>query len=666
MTKYIFSLLLIFTITHVFPQIGGDLSIARKKRENSNYVEAAKIYDEYLSKNPNNREVTTEYADLLFFELKDYKSAEPFIKKVLSFKEDTITYTYALAKCEYFLGNTETALTLFKNVQPLVPNDKDNEPIINDIKKCIASINYYNANKNKLVSKYLHVVNLGDHVNSPYAEYVPVVDTKENFVMFTSRRRNEFNTKVDYEDDMYHEDMYMSKRQGHDFDTAVALPYEYAEVKDVGNSKAHESMVSLSPDGKTLFIFKEGTLWKSELHNDKWTIPAKLEKNIIANDYANHVTVTADGKTIYFTSEKKGGYGKLDIYYSTKKSDGTWAKAENIGNIINTDGNEQSPYISHDGKTLYFSSETLPGYGGYDIFKSRFDGVKWTNPENLGIPFNSVADDIFFAPKDDFSEGFLASNRNGTIGDYDIYRFYFNNVPDFDKKDLIVIDNKDTSSQFAEINIVDLMEAIGSDLHTENIFYRINDTLIIQDAKRVEDMIFAGSIKKLDIEQIKECDTCVYKLTNYYTIKNPRIINTDTIPLVVNHTTNNGNITGTSAGEKTFIIYFDFNKSSVASDAENELKAALTFINANPKHQIILTGHADTKGTESYNQKLSEKRAKAAASFFKNNKIKKSRITKVDGKGETQPAIACPAEPCDESINAKNRRVEIKLVEIEG
>ncbi|MBK6833365.1 MAG: OmpA family protein [Bacteroidetes bacterium] len=665
MTKYIFSLLFLFAITNVFSQVGGDLATARKKRENSNYVEAAKIYAEYLSKNPNTREVTIEYADLLFFELKDYKKAQPYVKKVLSFKEDTVTYTYALAKCEYFLGNTETALTLFKNVQPLVPNKKDNEAIIDDIKRCIATINYYNTNKDKLVSKYLHVINLGDHVNSDYAEYVPVVDTKENFVMFTSRRRNEFNTKVDYEDDMYHEDMYMSKRQGHDFDTAIALPYEYAEVKNVGNSKAHESIVSLSPDGKTLYIFKEGTLWKSELHNGKWSVPSKLEKNIIADDYANHVTVTADGKTIYFTSEKKGGYGKLDIYYSSKKSDGSWASAENIGNTINTDGNEQSPYISHDGKTLYFSSETFIGYGGYDIFKSTFDGKKWSTPENLGLPFNSVADDIFFAPKDDFSEGFLSTNRNGTIGDFDIYRFYFNNVPDFDKKDLIVIDNSDTSANFGKTNVVSLMQNLAKDPHTENMFYRVNDTLILTNASQVENLIKSGAVKKLDIEQVKQCDTCVYKSTNYYTILNPKITE-DTIPLVVNNNNTNTNTTGTSAGEKTFVIYFDFNKSNVSGEAENELKAALAFINANPKHSIILTGHADTRGAETYNQKLSEKRAKAAASYFKNNKIKKSRITKVDGKGETQPAVACPAEPCDESINAKNRRVEIKLVEIEG
>lgn len=664
MTKYIFSFTLLFSITNIFSQIGGDLAAARKKRENSNYVEAAKLYADYLNKNPNNREATTEYADLLFFELKDYKNALPFVKKVLSFKEDTVTYGYALAKCEHYLGNTETALTLFKAVQPLVPKEKDNETIINDIKKSISSIEYYNTNKNKPASKYLHVVNLGNHVNSSYAEYVPVVDTKENFIMFTSRRKNEFNNKVDFEDDMFHEDMYMSKRKGHDFDTAVALPYEYAEVKDVGNSKAHESMVSLSPDGKTLFIFKEGTLWKSELHNDKWSVPTKLEKNIVANDYANHVTVTEDGKTIYFTSEKKGGFGKLDIYYSTKKSDGSWTSAENIGSVINTNGNEQSPYISHDGKTLYFSSETLNGYGGYDIFKSTFDGKNWSTPENLGVPFNSIADDIFFAPKNDFSEGFLASNRNGTNGDYDIYRFYFNNIPDFDEKDLIVIDNSDTTADFGKTNIASLMQNLEKDPHTENIFYRINDTLTTSNSAQVENLIKTGIVKKLDIEQIKRCDTCVYKSTNYYTVANPKI-SIDTLPIVVNN--NNTNNTGTIAGEKTFVIYFDFNKSNVTNEAENELKAALAFINANPNHSIILTGHADTKGSESYNQKLSEKRARAAASYFKNNKIKKSRITKINGKGETQPAVECPSNPCnDENINAKNRRVEIKLIEIEG
>lgn len=665
MTKFIFSITLLFLTSNVFSQVEGDLSEARKKREKSNYIEAAKIYAEYLSKNPNNREATNEYADLLFFELKDYKSAEPFVKKVLAYKEDTVTYGYALAKCEYFLGNTEEALIIFKKVQPLVPNKKENDAIITDIKKSIASIEYYNANKSKLASKYLHVVNLGNHVNSSYADYVPVVDTKENFVMFTSRRKNEFNTKVDFEDDMFHEDMYMSKRKGHDFDTAVALPYEYAEVKDVGNSKSHESMVSLSPDGKILFIFKEGTLWKSELNNDKWSVPVKLEKSIISNDYVNHASVTEDGKTIYFTSEKKGGFGKLDIYYSIKKTDGSWTNSENIGNTINTSGNEQSPYISHDKKTLYFSSETLPGFGGYDIFKSTFDGKKWSKPENLGLPFNSVADDIFFAPKDDFSEGFLSTNRNGTIGDFDIYRFYFNNVTDFDKKDLIVIDNSDTSASFGKTNTVSLIQNLAKDPHTENLFYRVNDTLILTNASQVENLIKSGAVKKLDIEQVKQCDTCVYKSTNYYTILNPKIAE-DTIPLVVNNNNANTNTTGTLAGEKTFVIYFDFNKVNVSTEAENELKAALTFINANPKHSIILTGHADTKGTETYNKKLSEKRAKAAAAYFKNNKVNKSRITKVDGKGESQPAVACPADPCDESINAKNRRVEIKLLEIEG
>lgn len=663
MAKYILLFVVILSVTDIFSQTSGDLSLARKKREKSNYVDAAKIYAEYLSKNPNNREVIIEYTDLLFFELKDYKAAQPYVKKVLSFKEDTVTYAYALAKCEYYLGNTETALALFKEVQPLVPTNKENESTITDIKKSIASINYYNSNKNKLVSKYLHVINLGDHVNSPYSEYVPVVDTKENFVMFTSRRKNIFNTKVDFEDDQYHEDMYMSKRQGHDFDTAVALPYEYTEVKDVGNSKEHESLVSLSPDGKTLFIFKEGTLWKSELNNGKWSTPTKLEKSIISNDYANHVTMTEDGKTIYFTTEKKGGYGKLDIYYSTKKSDGSWTNAENIGNVINTDGNEQSPYISHDGKTLYFSSETFVGYGGYDIFKSTFDGKKWSTPENLGLPFNSVADDIFFAPKDDYSEGFLATNRNGTIGDFDIYRFYFNNIPDFDKKDLIVINNSDTSSQFGKTNVVTLIASLTKDSNTENMFYRVNDSLVLTNSSQVEKLIKSGTVKKLDIEQVKQCDTCVYKSTNYYTVLNPKIVE-DTIPLVVNNT--NNNTTNTSAGEKTFVIYFDFNKSNVTNDSQNELKAALAFINANPKHKIIVTGHADTRGTEAYNQKLSEKRAKAAANYLKDNKIKKSRITKIDGKGESQPAVACPSEPCDESINAKNRRVEIKLVETEG
>lgn len=635
----------------------NELTLARKKRDQGLFLEAAKHYKAYLNESPTANEVNTELAEMLFFELRDYDQAYPYMKKVLTYEHDTIVYYYAVAKIEHYRENFDIAQKMYTALANNIPNNKETKWVIDDSKRGIECINYCKANADKIVSPYLKVVNLGDHVNSIYEEYVPVVDNKENFIMFTSRRKNQFNQFPDIEDDRYHEDMYMSKRNGHEFDTAVVLPYEYKEISDVQNTKEHESLVSLSPDGKILFIYKQGTLWKSDYNAGKWAEPVKLEKQIISKDYANHVSMTENGKTIFFTCERKGSTGKLDIYKAEKKSDGTWSSAENIGSTVNTPGNEQSPNISADGKTLYFSSDALPGFGGYDIYKTVFDGKKWSAPENLGMPFNSVADDVFFYPKNDFSEGFFSSNRRGGIGNFDIYRFYYIDKPDFDKQDLIVIDASDTLQSGVKKSTTRWIEEQLNAPETAKLFFRVNDTLTTDDTRKIKELIKAGVVKKLDVEQVKKCDTCVYKATNYFTIMNP-VAEAETT-LVVNNSNNNNAIT---AEEKTFVIYFDFNTSTLSEVSKKELDAVASVLSSNEIYKIILIGYADPKGSESYNKRLSDKRAKAAVAYLKSKNISKKRIKKAEGAGELNLSETCASKACEEEKDALSRKVEIKLI----
>jgi outer membrane protein OmpA-like peptidoglycan-associated protein len=641
----------------------GDLTAARKKRDQGLFMEAATYYKNYLAGHPTANEVNEEFSEMLFFELRDYEQAYPYLKKVLTYEADTIVYYYAVAKIEHYNGNYDTADKMYKALVANVPLNKETKWVIDDSKRGIECIAYCKMNKDKIVSPELKVVNLGDHVNSIYEEYVPVVDERENFIMFTSRRRNQFNQFPDIEDDRYHEDMYMSKRHGHEFDTAAVLPYEYTEIKDVQNSKENESLVSLSPDGKILFIYKQGTLWKSDYDAGKWTEPVRLEKQVISKDYANHVSMTEDGKTIYFSSEKKGSSGKLDIYKAEKKSDGTWTSAENVGTAINTSGNEQSPNISSDGKTLYFSSDALPGYGGYDIYRSTFDGKKWSQPENLGMPFNSEADDVFFYPKRDNSEGFFSSNRRGGIGNFDIYRFYYLDKPDFGRQDLTVIDNKDTTLATVKQATTKWIREQMNSGETAKMFFRVNDTLITSDYKKVESLVKAGTVKKLDIEQVKKCDTCVYKSTNYYTVNNPVaekdevLASTNTSTATSNNSTNNAMVE-----EKTIVIYFDFNESKITDAAAQQLDEAVALLSNNEIYKSILIGYADPKGSDKYNRRLSERRAKAAAAYLKDKKIDKKRIRKIEGAGELESSLYCPDKACEDAENAKSRKVEIKLI----
>ncbi len=150
-------------------------------------------------------------------------------------------------------------------------------------------------------------------------------------------------------------------------------------------------------------------------------------KNINSSQYnIPSVSLSKDGNTIFFVSYRKEGVGGKDIYQSVKDSQGNWSKATNLGEIINTKLDEESPFLSEDGKTLYFSSKGHDGIGGYDIFKSQLTGDSWSSPENMGIPVNSAEDDIYLIIDNEASNGFFASARDGGIGGMDIYNVCMN------------------------------------------------------------------------------------------------------------------------------------------------------------------------------------------------------------------------------------------------
>ena len=657
----------------------NELARARKKREQGLYLEATVHYKNYLNKSPSSNEVNTELAEMLFFEEKNYEEAYPYMKKVLTYEQDSISYYHALARIEHYFGNLELAGKMYNALLSIYVSS-ETKPIIEEAKIGLKEIEYYRANKDKRISS-LRVVNMGSHVNSAYPEYVPVVDEREDFIMFTSRRKNQFNQFPDVEDDMFHEDMYMAKRNGFEFDSAVALPSGYIEVADVGNSKAHESMVSISPDGKTLFMYKLGTLWQSTFVGGKWAAPVKVGKDIISKDYVNHASITKDGKTIYFTSEKKKANGNLDIYKTELKSDGTWTEAENLGAEINSMGNEQSPFISEDGKTLYFSSNGLEGFGGYDIFKATWDGKQWSKPENMGMPYNSISDDVFFYPKHDFTEGFFSSNRKGGIGSYDIYRFYFINVPSFDHENLVVINKKGLLEPSNTTSTIAWIKEEAAKSSTEKMFFRVNDTLVTDDTQKLEQMITSGKVKKLDIEEVKKCDTCVYKMSDYYTSVNPTTDNTlaannanlannavTTNTVVANNTSNTSgnnnagsNVSTTASGEKLIVLYFDFDSDKLTAESIQKLDEVASLMSSNTKYEAMITGRTDFMGVDVYNDWLSLLRARAAANYLKGKNIDKKRLTKVAGEGALKPIGSCKGLPCID-LNAKSRRVEIMLI----
>ncbi|MBN4051533.1 PD40 domain-containing protein, partial [bacterium AH-315-M05] len=168
-----------------------------------------------------------------------------------------------------------------------------------------------------------------------------------------------------------------------------------------------------------------GEIYISELEGYTWSAPVRLDSNINTPDWEGSVSLSADGTTLYFASEKPGGQGGRDIYVSSKIDDSTWAEAVNLGPVINTPYHDEAPFIHPDGKSLYFSSQGHGNMGGYDIFLSTLqeDGT-WPVPENLGYPINTTDDDKYYVVSADGERGYYSSEKSGGYGQYDIYVVY--------------------------------------------------------------------------------------------------------------------------------------------------------------------------------------------------------------------------------------------------
>ncbi len=267
----------------------------------------------------------------------------------------------------------------------------------------------------------IEVVNLGKSINTEFADYSPVMSLDESTIYFTSRRLRKDSSNYfikDVNDGMHYEDIYVS----HNYDGSWTEP----ELLSI-NSEGHEATINVSVDGQTLFIYKDdngnGNLYYSSVNNEEWTTPTLLGSDINTEAHESHVSISPDENTLYFVSDRKGGLGEQDIYFCNKLPNGEWAKAQNIGAVINTPYDEDGVFIHPDGKTIYFSSHGHSSIGGYDIFysvKNEEDGT-WSTPVNLGYPVNSTDDDVFFVTSADGKRGYYSSIQDKGFGEKDIY-----------------------------------------------------------------------------------------------------------------------------------------------------------------------------------------------------------------------------------------------------
>lgn len=350
----------------------------------------------------------------------------------------------------------EDAIKLFDELKPLIPSSR---------RQLIAAIErerLYSINAIELIK---HPVNydihtLGPGINTLYDEHSPVVSLDESSVFFTSNRPIGGMTN---DANRYFENIYVSYwREG---------AWTAAQLLELpGGYLGNRATVSVSSDGQTLLFYQSdgavGNLYMTRLRFGVWTEPEILPPPITSPFNETHASFSVDGNSIWFTSDRPGGYGGKDIYVSHLLPDGNWGEPINAGPAINTPMDEESPFLHPNGTTLYFSSEGHNSMGGYDIFRSELsdDGV-WSSAQNLGYPINTPDDDLFYMPTPDGQRVYYASSRPGGMGFTDLYLISF---PVEDERSLAVMashiygmDEKPVADAVVRVYNTDNNESMG-------------------------------------------------------------------------------------------------------------------------------------------------------------------------------------------------------------
>jgi outer membrane protein OmpA-like peptidoglycan-associated protein/tetratricopeptide (TPR) repeat protein len=488
------------------------------------------------------------------------------------------------------------------------------------------------------------IENMGPKINTQYPEYVPVVSADEHVLIFTSRRPNTTGGGTDPGDNKYYEDIYISYKDANG---------QWQTPENLGNNvntELHDANIGLSPDGHKLFIYRAdfeknsgGDIYVSTLQGKTWSVPVKMEGHINSKDWEPSATISADEKTIFFTSNRAGGFGGTDIYYAKMKPDGHWDEPINMGPEINTKYDEDAPYIHPDNKTLFFSSRGLRTMGGFDIFTTLWDDEKkqWGKPENAGYPINTADDDIYFIWSADGTKGYFSSWRQDTYGE----------------KDLYVIHRPGGTSNLLVLkgNVYDHItkKPLGSKLTITNLETHEVEGTFMSNSETGKFVLALPHGNHLGIAV--EANGYVFYSENYnYPASNPffevkKDIYLD--PVKVNNVIQ----VGTTIVLKN--IFFDFDLATLREVSKTELERLDKFLTENPDVEIEISGHTDDKGKDKYNQKLSERRAQSVVDYLVARSIDKKRLV-AKGYGESKPVAANDTE----ENRQLNRRTELKII----
>ncbi|HSH64988.1 MAG TPA: OmpA family protein [Bacteroidia bacterium] len=483
-------------------------------------------------------------------------------------------------------------------------------------------------------------------------EYLPIISADDEQMLFT-RRQPYVNKDLGYTpEDNEIEVFSYSKRNPATglFEKGKRMPYPF-------NKNGSEGGATMSIDNHHIYFTvckQEGgsgmvncDIYYSDNINGEWTEAKKVEGINDPERWDSQPSIASDGKTLYFASDRKGGRGGVDLYFATKDPEtGLWGKPQNMGPVINTPGDEKSPFIHSDFETIYFSSDGQPGVGGFDIFFSKKgpDG-KWSEPKNIGVPINTPGDDLGFFVSTDGHLGYFASNeparvKGKSVGKYDIYSFdlYKEARPEevaFFKGQIEDASKGQNKGGFK----VEVTDAVTKKVTEGMVDSATGNYAVVVNTKVKNDLIL--TVKKKD-----------YAFSSHLIPKDsikgskPVKINidVDTVKIGKAYTLNN--------------IYFQTNSAKLDPRSMIVLQEFAEFMKTNPKIKIEIYGHTDNVGNPADNMALSTDRAFSVRDKLMELGVEEKRLVAFKGFGSTKPI----ADNSTAEGRAKNRRTEFAIV----
>ncbi|MBN2348532.1 MAG: PD40 domain-containing protein [Bacteroidales bacterium] len=557
------------------------------------------------------------------------EQAIEYLKKGLEINPDFYPRAFVnLGLLQFNTGNYSEARESFNHFLTTTSvTSQQKKQVDEEIKKCDFALSL----KNNPVA--FNPVTIGPAINSTYDEYWPSLSADEQTLVITRLSDSETSPGKKQED------FFISRHTKSGWDTLKSAGFPL-------NTPDNEGAQSISADGRIMVFTAcnrdDGVgrcdLYYSVREGSRWSLPRNMGFPVNTKFKETQPSLSADGRTLYFSSDRPGGNGQLDLWVSKQNENGIWSTPENLGDKINSSGNEMSPFIHQDNQTLYFSSDELPGMGGYDIFLSRKDSTgSWGKPENIGYPINTY--------KDEFG---LIVNSAGTLAYYssDIIKEQGKDIFSFElPREVRPIEVSYMKGKVFDVTNKEVLSARFElvDLETGAL---INQSF---SDKQTGEFLVCIPVNKDYMLNVSREGYLFYSdhfaLKNTYDKTEPFLKDIPLHPI--------------RAGESMVLknIFYETGLYQLLPESKLELDKLAAFLNTNSEVKIEIGGHTDNVGSQEYNLTLSENRAKTVMEYLVNSGISAQRLT-YKGYGYSKSLAANNTE----EGRAQNRRTEMKIM----